>query len=52
MTFYIDVKSSKGIRRIEVEAITSDEAEEKVKNLLGEAYFIESISTFKREQRS
>jgi|TARA_R110002012_G_scaffold21206_2_gene74429 hypothetical protein len=52
MTFYIEAKNSKGIRRIEVVAITVEEAEEKAKNLLGEGYFVESISTFERPVRS
>jgi len=37
---------------IQVEAITPDEAEEKAKNILGEGYFVESISTFETLQRS
>jgi len=52
MTFYIEAKNSKGVRVIEVQAITADEAEEKAKSILGESYFINSISSFKSEQRS
>ena len=52
MTFYITSRNSKGVRNIQVEAITSDEAEEKAKDILGEGYFIESVSTFERPVRS
>jgi len=52
MTFYIEARNSESIRRIQVVAITADEAEEKVKNLLGEGYFVESVSTFERPERS
>ena len=52
MTFYIEARNPKGIRRIEVQAITTDEAEEKAMDFLGEGYFIERISTFESLQRS
>ena len=52
MTFYITARNSKGVRDIQVEAITVEEAEEKAKNSLGEGYFIESVSTYERPVRS
>ena len=52
MTFYIEAKNSKSIRHIQVEALTADEAEEKAKDILGEGYFVEIISTFQNQQRS
>tara|TARA_R110002051_G_scaffold260292_1_gene320103 strand:+ start:828 stop:986 length:159 start_codon:yes stop_codon:yes gene_type:complete len=52
MTYYIEATTPDTVRHIQVQAITTEEAEEKAKIILGEGYFIKSVASFKSEQRS
>ena len=52
ITYYIEATTPDTVRHIQVQAITTEEAEEKAKIILGEGYFIKSVASFKSEQRS
>ena len=52
MTYYIEATTPDTVRHIQVQAITTEEAEEKANLILGEGYFIKSVATFESEQRS